>query len=60
MKRFVKARNQHGAAFQYISKKFPVLSQAKLKESVFFEPQINKLLKNEDFDHSLSGTDNVA
>jgi len=27
--------NQDGAAFQYICNKFPVLSQAKLKEGIF-------------------------
>ena len=44
MKNFVKAINKDGAAFKYIYNKFPVLSQAKLKE-VFVGPQINKLFK---------------
>ena len=35
MKNFVKAMNQVGAAFKYISNKYPVLSQAKLKEGIF-------------------------
>ena len=55
MKNFVKAMNQDGAAFKYICNKFPVISQAKLKEGIFVGPQINKLLKDEDFDHTLSG-----
>ena len=54
MKNFVKAMNQNGAAFKYIYNKFLVLSQAKLKE-VFVGPQINKLLKDKGFDHTLSG-----
>ena len=60
MKNFVKAVNQAGAAFQYICNKFPVLSQAKLNEVIFVGPQFNKLLKDEDFDHTLSGTDKVV
>ena len=39
---------------------FPVLSQAKLIEGIFVGPQINKLLKNEDFDHTLTGIEKVA
>jgi len=35
MKNFLKVMNQDGAAFQYICNKFPVLSQAKLKEGIF-------------------------
>ena len=46
MKNFVKAMNQDGAAFKYIFNKFPVLSQANLKEGIFVGPQINKLLKD--------------
>ena len=60
MKNFVKAMNQNGAAFKYICNKFPVLSQAKLKEGIFIGLQVNKLLKNANFDHTLSGIDKVA
>ena len=49
MKNFVKAMNQDGAAFKYFCNKFPVLSQAKLKEGIFVGSQINKLLKDENF-----------
>ena len=49
MKNFVKAMNQDGATFKYICNKFPVLSQAKLKEGIFVGSQINKLLKDENF-----------
>ena len=52
--------NQDGAAFKYICNKFPVLSQAKHKECIFVGPQINKLLKDEDFDYTLSGIVKVA
>ena len=60
MKSFATAINQDGAAFKYGCNKFPVSSQAKLKEGIFVGPQINKLLKDEDFGHTLSGTENVA
>ena len=59
-KNFVKAMGQDGAVFKYICNKFPALSQAKLKEGIFVRPQINKLLKDEDFDHTLFGTEKVA
>jgi len=60
MNNFVKAMNQDGAAFQDICNKFRVLSRAQLNEGIFVGPQIDKLIKDEDFDHTLSGTENVA
>ena len=39
---FVKAMNQDGEAFKYICNKFPVLSQAKLKEGIFVGTHTNK------------------
>ena len=60
MKNFVKAMNQDEPAFKYIYNKFPVLSQAKLKEGIFVGPQINKLLKDKGFDHTLPGIEKVA
>ena len=58
MKNFLKAKD--GAAFKYICNKFLVLSQARLKKGIFVGPKINKLLKNGDFDHTLSGIEKVA
>ena len=60
MKNFIKAMNQDGPAFKYIYNKFPILSQAKLKKGIFVGPQINKLLKDKGFDHTLSGIEKVA
>ena len=60
MKNLVKELNQDGAVFQNICNTFPVLSQAKLKDGIFVGPQINKLLKGEDFDQTLPWTKNVA
>jgi len=53
MKNLVKELNQDGAVFQNICNTFLVLSQAKLKDGIFVGPQINKLLKGEDFDQTL-------
>ena len=47
-------------ALKYICYEFRVSSQPKLKEGDFVGPQISKLLKDEDFDHTLSETENVA
>jgi len=40
MKNFVKAMNQVEAAFTYLQEKFPRLSEAKMKEGIFIDPQI--------------------
>jgi hypothetical protein len=47
MKHFVKAKNHEEAAFTYLREKFPRLSKAKLKESIFIGPQIRDLIKDE-------------
>jgi len=56
MKNFVKALNQEEAAFTCLCEKFPRLSEAKLKEGVFTDPQIQDLIKDEYFDTLLQGT----
>ena len=43
MKQFVKA-------FQYLPAKFNGLSDAKLKEGIFIEPDIRILMKDDNFD----------
>ena len=54
MKNFVKALHKNGAAFQHLSTVFPGLSAAKLKEGIFFEPQIREVLKDTDFEEPLN------
>jgi hypothetical protein len=49
MKQFVKALPTTGNGFKYLWKKFPHLSEVKLKEGVFIGPDIRKLMFNEDF-----------
>ena len=60
MKNFVKATNQEEAAFAYLWEKFPRLSEAKLKESIFIGPQIRELIKDEYFDKLLQGDEKAA
>jgi len=44
---------QKEAAFTYLREKFRRLSEAKLKESIFFGPQIRDIIKDEYFDKHL-------
>ena len=37
------------SAFAYLAEKFPSLSQAKIKEGIFIDPQIRKLVLDEIF-----------
>ena len=49
MKNFVKVLHKNGAAFQHLFTVSPGLLAAKLKEGIFFEPQIREWLKYTDF-----------
>lgn len=49
MKQFVKALDKTGQCFQYLVKKFPKLSEAKLKEGVFDGPQIRTMFRDTTF-----------
>jgi hypothetical protein len=46
--------------FQYLSKTFPNISTAKLKEDIFMGPQIRELLEGEAFVESLTDTERAA
>ena len=37
------------SAFAYLAEKFPSLSQAKIKEGIFIDPQMRKLVLDEIF-----------
>ena len=56
-KQFVKAFNKELPVFQILQKVFPNLSEAKIKEGVFFGPQIRKLILNKEFDKILHGNE---
>ena len=48
-----KALDKTGQCFQYISWAFPGLSSKKLKAGIFDGPQIRKLIKDPNFQHSM-------
>jgi hypothetical protein len=50
VKQFVKALPKKGECFKYLCKKFPGLSDAKLKEGIFVGPDIWKLLSDDLFE----------
>ena len=54
MKQFVKALDKTGQCFQYILLAFPGLSNEKLKAGIFDGPQIRKLIKDPNFQHSMN------
>lgn len=60
MKNFVKALNRDGPAFQYLRQKFPRLSESKVKEGIFVGPQIRNILKDEQFDNTLTDIEKNA
>ena len=45
----MKALDKESTTFAYLAEKFPSLSQAKIKESIFIGPQIRKIVLNETF-----------
>ena len=60
MKQYVKALNKEGDCFKYLKKKFPKLSDAKIKEGVFDGPQIRKLLKDDEFVRTMTEKEEAA
>lgn len=54
VKNVVKAFNKDEHAFKYIKRIFPNLTGAKLKDGIFVETQIRKILKDEIFHQTLS------
>ena len=55
MKNFVKAMaEQNSNGFKFLCKKFPKLSQAKLKEGIFVGPQIREVFKDPEFEKTLN------
>jgi hypothetical protein len=53
MKQFVKALPKKGECFKYLCKKFPGLSNAKLKEGIFVGPDVRKLLSDDLFETTM-------
>ena len=46
-----------GCGFEYVRTKFPNVSDAKMKESIFIGPQIRELVQNKQFDEDLNETE---
>ena len=60
MKQFVKALGKDGQCFNYICKMFPGLSSEKLKQGVFDGPDIQKLIKDDNFVCSMNALESNA
>ena len=60
MKNFVKALNKDSDAFLYLAQKFPAISEAKLKAGIFVGPQIREVLKDADFENSMTPKEKAA
>jgi len=54
MKQFVNALPKDGDCFKYLCRKFPHLSEAKLKEGVFVGPDIRKMMFDSSFEATIS------
>ena len=55
MKNFVKAMAKHRSnGFEFLCKKFPKLSQVKLKEEIFVGPQIRKIFEDSEIEKVLN------
>ena len=57
MKNFVKGMDKTGCGFEYMRNKFPYVSDAKIKESIFIGPQIRELIQGKQFDEDLNETE---
>lgn len=54
IKNFVKGIDKDDEGFRYLQKKFSCSTEAKLRAGIFTGPQIRELLKDDEFDKSLS------
>jgi hypothetical protein len=55
MKNFVKAMDRNVTAFLHLRQKFPLLSDAKIREGLFTGPDIRSLLRDEVFERVITG-----
>jgi hypothetical protein len=60
MKNFVTAMDCNGTAFLYLRQKFPLLSNAKIREGVFTGPDIRSLLRDKVFERIITGDEQRA
>jgi len=57
MKIFVKYMDKTRRGFEYVRNNFINVSNAKIKEGIFIEPQIRKLTQDKEFDEDLNETE---
>ena len=60
MKQFVRALNMNGNCFKYIKRKFPKKSDAKLEAGVFDGPEIRRLIRDGNFEYSMTKVEKNA
>ena len=60
MKNFVSGMDKTGRGFQYVRNNFPNVRDAKIKESIFIEPQIRELMQDKQFDEDLNEAERNA
>lgn len=61
MKQYIKAlKKRDSPAFHFLAKKFPKLTEAKIKEGIFDGPQIRTLMKDNDFPKKMSQPEKKA
>ena len=59
-KTFVKALDKSGAGFHYLKEKFPRVSDSKIKEGIFVDPQIRALIRDGNLEDLLSQIEKSA
>ena len=60
MKNYIKALDKDGPTFRFLRRKFPRISEAKLRAGVFDGPQICELTKDEGFTGHMSAIEKKA
>ena len=56
----MKGTDKAGRGFEYVRNKFPNVSDAKIKEGIFIEPQIREVVQDKYFDEDLNDTERNA
>jgi len=59
-KNFVKSLDREGQAFTYLKNKFPMLSEAIVKEGIVNGPQIREVIQDLDFHSTLNDNEKAA
>eukprot|EP00795_Rhopilema_esculentum_P009945 gene9945-18558_t len=60
IKQFTKALDKDGSCFQYLCQAFPGLTIEKLKAGIFEGPQIRQLIRDPEFENSMSKMEHEA